>query len=79
MNIPNTELMKRIYWVNRFFKRLKKLFDLVHKKWLELSIRFYDSEEHKKLTLLKNRIYLKMRVLVRYSSILTNKTLIELK
>lgn len=79
MKLPNDELMKKIYWLNRYFKRVEKLFDKVHGKWLELSIRFYDSDSHIKLTKLKNKIYLRMQVLVRYSSILTNKAMIEFK
>lgn len=75
MKLPEESLMKKVYWVNRYFNRVEKLFDITHKKWLDESVENYDSIYHQELTSLKNKVYWRMRVLVRYSSFLTYESL----
>ena len=77
MILPEEKLMKKVYWVNRYFKRLDKLFEITHRKWLDESIKNYGSTNHQKLTILKNKMHWKMNVLARYSSLLTSKALIQ--
>ncbi len=78
MKLPEESLMKKVYWVNRYFKRLEKLFDITHKKWLDESIKNYGSTNHQKLTILKDKMYWRMRVLARYSSLLTSEALTQM-
>lgn len=78
MKIPNQILMNKVYWVNRYFERIDKLFDLTHNQWLIESENNFGSERHKNLTTLKNRIYLKIKILSRYSSLLTNQAITQM-
>ena len=70
--------MQKVYWVNRYFERTNKLFDQVHEKWLDEAIRCYGSTKHQELTFLKNKIYYRLQVLVRYSRLLTTSALQQL-
>lgn len=79
MKLPNEILMKKVYWLNRYFVRIEKLFNQVHELWLNESIQNYGSNKHMKLTELKNKIYWKMQILVRYSSLLTSDALKQMQ
>ena len=72
---PSKELMRRVYWVNRNFNRIMKLHEATHVKLMVSSNNDYYSFESQNLRDLMSRINQKIKVMARYSSILTTKAL----
>lgn len=75
MKLPDQILMNKVYWVNSYFEKIEKLFDKVHNEWMKESKNNFGSNKHNELTNLKNRINFRMKILNRYSSILTSNAL----
>lgn len=76
---PSQELMRKVYWVNRNFNRIMKLHEATHIKLMASSKTSYYSLENQNLRDLMFRINRKVRVMARYSSMLTNKALITVE
>ncbi|SIT96830.1 hypothetical protein SAMN05660493_01525 [Epilithonimonas bovis DSM 19482] len=75
MKLPNQILINKICWVNRYFEKINKLFEVVHNHWVMESNKNFGSIKHKKLSDLKKRIDFKIKLLSRYSAKLTNEAL----
>ena len=52
---PNPQLMKKVYWANRYSNRIMKLHDVVHKSFMN-EAENWGSPEHLKLQRLTRRI-----------------------
>lgn len=68
------ELMKTVYWVNRYQDRVILLHKITHKAFMRASEN-RGSDEHLKIQKLNIKIYNKINVLARYSSLLTSQGL----
>ena len=78
MKLPEDKIIKKVEWINRYFVRLEKLLDNKHKKWLDIAKKNYDDPIQYELKELLNRIHKKRQIMVRYSSIITSKALIQM-
>ena len=71
---PQPELMKKVYWTNRFSDRIMKLHNEAHSSFMKESEN-WGSQKHIKLQQLTRRINFRVNVLARYSALLTSAAL----
>ncbi|SDE84270.1 hypothetical protein SAMN05421636_10812 [Pricia antarctica] len=71
---PSPELMKKVYWTNRYSDRIMKLHDEAHAAFMKES-EHWGSEKHLLSQQLNRRIAFRVNVLARYSSLLTTAAL----
>ena len=71
---PSPELMKKVYWSNRYSDRIMKLHDQTHERFMKESNN-WGNDKHLYLQGLMSRIRNRINVLARYSSFLTTAAL----